>query len=203
MTLTKEDRRRLARAFKLTLRWHAFQQRKNSEIPYMSHLVQVMGIILEHSGDVDQAIAGLFHDALEDAPGATERKERETIILEKFGEDVMQIVLDCTDTGVDESIGEKAPWRKRKEKYLEHLAKTSDRSLLVAACDKRHNLYSMVWDLRHSGIEYLASFNAEPDQQVWFFEKVLEAIEGRVPERLFSEMETLTGELRDLVAAAH
>src|SRR6185436_14107268 len=44
--------------------------RKGSEVPYLTHLLQVMVTVGEHGGDEDQLIAALLHDYLEDVPGA-------------------------------------------------------------------------------------------------------------------------------------
>src|SRR5262245_36252744 len=46
---------------------HQTQLRKGTPIPYLSHLLGVASLVLEHGGDEDQAIAGLLHDVLEDA----------------------------------------------------------------------------------------------------------------------------------------
>ena len=48
---------------------HSDQLRKGTEIPYISHLLAVAGLVLEHGGDEDEAIAALLHDAVEDAGG--------------------------------------------------------------------------------------------------------------------------------------
>ena len=53
---------------------HGGHTRKGSETPYMSHLLGVASIVLEHGGEEDRAIAGLLHDAVEDAGGR--RRER-------------------------------------------------------------------------------------------------------------------------------
>ena len=50
--------------------------------------------------------------------------------------------------------------------------------LLVTACDKRHNLGALVADLRTHGPGYLDHFNADKEDQVWYFENVLKAMEG-------------------------
>ena len=42
---------------------HRNQFRKGTSIPYISHLMTVSALVLEHGGDEDQAIAGLLHDA--------------------------------------------------------------------------------------------------------------------------------------------
>ena len=46
---------------------HRSQLRKETTIPYVSHLLSVAGLVLESGGDEDLAIAGLLHDAVEDA----------------------------------------------------------------------------------------------------------------------------------------
>ncbi len=197
--LSTDDRRRLVRGTELALTWHAGQMRKGSDIPYVSHLSQVSGLVLEHGGDVGQAIAGLLHDALEDAASADERRERETVIRQEFGEAVLEIVLDCTDTRAGESIDSKAPWKQRKSRYLAHLADAGDRSLLVAACDKRHNLHALVWDVRVQGSGYMDRFRSNPADQIWYFTGVAKAFSGRIPRRLEAELRALLEEFRALL----
>ncbi|MGH0038274.1 MAG: HD domain-containing protein [Myxococcota bacterium] len=202
MAMSPEDRARLALAAELAAAWHAGQTRKGTDIPYVSHLLQVAGSVLEHGGDVDQAIAGLLHDALEDAGSAAERAARETALRERFGGDVLEIVLACTDTGADESAADKRPWKQRKTRFLDALAEAPERALLVVGCDKRHNLHALVWDLEIHGPGYLERFNAGPADQVWYFARVRAALEGRVPERLYRECLALEERFVELVAQA-
>ena len=199
MGLDEPDQARLTRAAQLALSWHADQSRKGSEIPYVSHLFQVAGLVLEHGGDVDQAIAGFLHDSLEDADSPEERTRRDRTIREEFGAGVLQMVLDCTDTQENEALGNKAPWKERKTRYIEHLARADSRSLLVAACDKRHNLDALVGDVRAQGIGYLDRFRAGAEDQIWYFEGVIEALRNRIPLRLLQELETRSAEFRALV----
>jgi (p)ppGpp synthase/HD superfamily hydrolase len=198
MHLDEADRRRLGRALELALEWHADQFRKGTEIPYASHLLQVAGLVLEHGGDADQAAAGLFHDALEDAKSPEERRDREQVIAREFSGDVLRIVRACTDTEEHEVLGHKAPWRERKTRFLERLPKLAERSLLVVACDKRHNLDALVADVRAFGRGYLDRFKAEPEDQIWYFESVHEAVLGRIPPRLQRELADLLERFRTL-----
>jgi (p)ppGpp synthase/HD superfamily hydrolase len=195
------DRDRLLEATSLAYEWHAGHTRKQSTIPYVSHLLQVKGLVLEHAGDTDQAIAGLLHDALEDAPDPESRRQREAHIQSRFGWDVLEIVLQCTDTQTDEALETKRPWRERKERFLERLRSATDRSLLVAACDKRHNLHALVWDVETHGTTYFQRFNADAQEQLWYFEQILDTLRGRIPDRLFREIESLVAHLRRLVDA--
>jgi GTP pyrophosphokinase len=196
--LGARDRRRLERAFELAVEWHAKQLRKGTSIPYLSHLVQVAGLVLEHGGGVEQAAAAFLHDALEDAPDARERAARERRIRRELGPTVLRIVLDCTDTLADESLAGKRPWKERKQRYLAHLANAPRASVLVSVCDKRHNLGTIAADVREHGVGYLRRFSGTPAEQLWYFRGILRAGGARIPSKLRAEMRAL---LRELAAA--
>lgn len=111
-------------------RLHAGQTRKGGEeIRYIGHLLGVCSLTLEAGGDEDQAIAALLHDAAEDQGG------RETLesIRCRFGDRVAGIVEACTDTFEDP----KPPWRRRKERYLEHIDSLPADTLLIVCADKQ------------------------------------------------------------------
>lgn len=190
---------RLVEATELAWTWHGALTRKGRSTTYVSHLLAVESLVLECGGGPDEAIAALLHDALEDAPSRAARDERERVIDTRMGPAVLQIVLDCTDTLRDEAGRAKRPWRERKERYLAQLAGTSPASRLVAACDKRHNLGDLVWDLHHEGPPTLDRFNAGPAEQLWYFESVARVCADAIPARLALELERLTGELRGFV----
>ena len=71
---------------------HRHQWRKGKPVPYIAHLIAVSGLVWEDGGTEDQAIAGLLHDAIEDA-GQT----KDSIAL-RYGSVVAGIVVACTDT---------------------------------------------------------------------------------------------------------
>jgi len=193
----KIDPDRLAEAVAFAGRAHDGQVRKGEHsAAYICHLLSVSGLVIEHGGDTDQAIAALLHDALEDCADVTGASLRAA-----FGERVARIVQDCTDTLAGDSPEQKSPWEERKRRYLEHLAGVPDESLLVAVCDKRHNLGALVGDLRAFGLGALRGFNAGPMQQMWYYEEFLRRISGRVPARLQLELEDLTFKLRGLFQA--
>jgi len=193
------DQTRLIEATELAHRWHASQVRKGTAIPYISHLLQVQGLVLEHGGDAEQAVAGLLHDSLEDAETPAEARERAASIEARFGAGALAIVRDCTDTADDEAGADKGPWRERKQRYLAQLAAAPERSLLVAACDKLHNLNALMWDVEAHGADYLDRFNAGPAEQLWYFDSVVAIAEGRVPARLQNELSARVESFRVLV----
>ena len=54
---------------------HRRQMRKGTAIPYISHLLAVSSLVLEHGGDETEAIAALLHDAAEDQGGKARLEE--------------------------------------------------------------------------------------------------------------------------------
>ena len=110
---------RFAEAVAKAADWHEGQVRKGTNVPYISHLLIVAGIVVQAGGDEDEAIAALLHDAIEDA-GATREEIEET-----FGERVAAIVWECTDA--TQEMKSEIPWRARKEGYIARLEATEDR----------------------------------------------------------------------------
>ena len=168
---------------------HAQQVRKQTTIPYISHLLGVSSLALEYGADEDEAIAALLHDAVED-----HGPSHIAIIREKFGERVLEIVLGCTD-----AEGEpKPPWRERKQRYLAHLEHASASIHLVSACDKLHNLRSIVRDYRASGEALWPRFKAGRDGVVWYYEQLAERL-VKAPQALQFDLRLTLQELRSLL----
>lgn len=57
----REGHAKLARAVSLACSYHQQQVRKGTTIPYVSHLLQVAGLVLEYGGDLEQAAVHLLH----------------------------------------------------------------------------------------------------------------------------------------------
>ena len=171
---------------------HRDQTRKQTEIPYVAHLLAVSAIVLENGGDEDQAIAALLHDAPEDQGG------RATLgmIRDRFGDLVARIVEDCTDTFEDP----KPDWLARKIAYLKHLEHQADAaSLLVSAADKLHNLRAIRGDFAQQGEQLWDRFNGRPGQQLWYFQGLAliynERMAGRLADIFSHEVERFAAEL--------
>ncbi len=121
---------RIAAAFALAAQVHESQTRKGSDVPYIAHPMAVAAQVLAWHGGEDQFIAALLHDVVEDG-GA----QYEAIIRTKFGDDVLAMVLACSDAAP--APGEKkAPWLERKRAYLKHVEAARQDALLVSAADK-------------------------------------------------------------------
>lgn len=198
MTLSAADQERLVRAVELAAGWHADQVRKATDAPYLSHLLQVAGLVLEHGGTVDQALAALLHDAVED----TEATLAE--ITAALGPEVAAIVDHCTDTLPGDTPEAKSPWPVRKARYVERLRHAPADVVLVAACDKVHNLGALVSEARADGLGAISppAFNATPVEQLAFYDAVADAVVGRVPSSLATELERRVADLRAIVTGA-
>lgn len=162
-------------ALHLASELHRQQLRKESGVPYVSHLLAVCSLALEFGADEDQAIAALLHDAVEDQGGMATAAR----IRARFGDRVADLVLALTDAVVTP----KPPWRERKERYLEHLAAAPDEVLLVSCCDKIHNARSIVADHAESGAELWARFTGGRDGTLWYYRELAAIFARRGPSR--------------------
>src|SRR4051812_26598333 len=193
---------RFDKALVYAARHHRQQLRKGSRVPYMSHLMSVSAIVLEHGGSEDQAIAALLHDAVEDAPdgqGPTVLRE----IRERFGERVADMVEACSD-GLDAAGNRSGSWAERKRPYVAGLldpAKKSDEALLVTAADKIHNGSRIAADLREFGPAFWSTFNACEHELLWYYTSVDTAVTERLPKSSIAE--ALHRAVDELVAAAN
>lgn len=114
-------------------RWHAPQRRKGAaQEPYINHLIEVTMLVAEatEGKDPNLIMAALLHDAIEDQ-GVTRAE-----IVERFGEDVANLVAEVTD---DKSL-EKL---ERKRLQIVNAPKKTQRAKLLKLADKTSNLRSL------------------------------------------------------------
>lgn len=168
---------------------HRKQTRKGTNIPYISHLLAVASLVIEHGGDEDQVIAALLHDAVEDQGGAATLEE----IRGRFGKRVAMIVEDCTDAWEDP----KPEWRKRKEDYLAHLRRVPVDSLLVSLADKVHNALAIRRDRDEIGEAIWARFNGGKDGTIWYYRSLSDCFSERLPGPMVNELGRIVSELEE------
>lgn len=164
--------------------------RKETDIPYISHLLAVASIVLEHGGTEQEAIAALLHDAVEDQGGAATREK----IRQKFGEEVIAIVDGCSDTDVKP----KPPWRQRKEAHIAHLRTASSSVHLVYAADKLHNSRCILADYRQVGEALWARFNGGKEGTLWYYRTLSDLFKTFVNSPLTEELDGTVTELETL-----
>ena len=156
-------------AFKIASHEHRDCVRKGTSIPYISHLLAVSALVIEHGGNEVQTAAALLHDVIEDT------ENDEFMLRALIDEPVADIVVACSDT----QKKPKPAWRLRKEKYLKHLREMIaepkvNPAILVALADKVHNAETTADTVLHKGktakeIYDDPNFNAKVDEQKWWY----------------------------------
>ncbi|MGP0031651.1 MAG: HD domain-containing protein [Acidimicrobiales bacterium] len=180
-------------AFQLASDLHRTQQRKSTQIPYISHLMVVTGLVIEHGGTEDEAIAGLLHDAVEDQGGQVTLER----IRDQFGDEVAQLVSALSDT--DQTP--KPPWRARKEQYLRHLEDAPIGVLRISAADKLHNARAIVRDYLIFGEDLWNRFSAPANDQIWYYRSLADVFRRRLGGPLASDLSRTVSDLEWLMGS--
>jgi (p)ppGpp synthase/HD superfamily hydrolase len=178
---------RLQRAFRYAAEKHDGQARKQTAVPYLSHLMAVASLVLEAGGDEEMAIAALLHDVVEDCGGMPRLRE----IRRQFGLKVAHIVEGCTDSFVDP----KPPWIERKKKYLDGVKRADAETRLVSACDKLHNVRTILADYRKDGEAIWARFNGRKEGTLWYYRALSDEYQRRDQNRITRELALAVAEL--------
>jgi (p)ppGpp synthase/HD superfamily hydrolase len=141
---------RINHAFAFAAKHHDRQVRKGTRLPYLTHPANVAVILTRYDQDEQTVVAGILHDVIEDCvrDGYT-RDMLEQRIGDKFGPEVLDIVLSVTQRQVDEE-GIELSSEERKDDYLARLAAASDSARWVCAADKIHNGSSILADLERT-----------------------------------------------------
>src|SRR6267143_5586516 len=186
---------RLQRAFRYAAERHAGQTRKQTAVPYLSHLMAVASLVLEAGGDEDMAIAALLHDVVEDCGGMPRLRE----VRKKFGPRVAKIVEGCTD-----SFGDPKPeWMERKKGYLREVKDADAETRLVSAADKLHNVRTILADYRRYGESIWKRFSGKREGTLWYYRALSDEYQRRNPNRITRELEIAVAELERAVGRNH
>jgi (p)ppGpp synthase/HD superfamily hydrolase len=185
--------RRLDEAIALAVDAFRDRVRKQTDIPYVTHLLQVMVTVGEHGGDEEQMIAAVLHDYLEDIEHATVEE-----VANRFGPRVAAMVEALSDT-VEHP---KPPWRPRKEAYLARLRAEGPDLKLISAADKLHNARSIVRDLRRVGLSVFDRFSVPRDETLWYYDEVVRALGDGFSHPLLDELRAEVSTLAKETATA-
>ena len=125
----------LTRAYRFSAASHDGQQRASGE-PYLSHPLQVAGLLVDFRMDVTTVTAGLLHDVLEDTETTKADLERE------FGIEIAELVDGVTKLG-------KLAFSSREERQAENFRKMlvamarDLRVLMIKLADRLHNMRTL------------------------------------------------------------
>ncbi len=178
---------RLQRAFRYAAEKHDGQARKQTAVPYLSHLMAVASLVLEAGGNEDLAIAALLHDVVEDCGGMPLLRE----IRRRFGPRVAHIVEGCTDS----FVVPKPEWIERKRQYLDEVKRADAETRLVSASDKLHNVRTILADYRKDGESIWARFNGKKEGTLWYYRALSDEYQRRNQNRITRELAIAVAEL--------
>jgi (p)ppGpp synthase/HD superfamily hydrolase len=102
---------------------HGEQKRKYDGAPYIQHLDNVAGILVEHGYDDPTLIAAaLLHDTVEDTPTTVQE------LVDEFGEEIAELVYWLTDTekGNRKARALQSAWRLARAPRNAKLIKLAD-----------------------------------------------------------------------------
>jgi GTP pyrophosphokinase len=125
----------LERAYRFSERSHEGQQRASGE-PYLSHPLEVAGLLVNFKMDVTTVTAGLLHDVLEDTKATKGDLQRE------FGTEIADLVDGVTKIG-------KLAFSSREERQAENFRKMlvamarDLRVLMIKLADRLHNMRTL------------------------------------------------------------
>jgi GTP pyrophosphokinase len=125
----------LTRAYRFSEASHRGQQRASGE-PYLSHPMEVAGILAGLKMDLTTITAGLLHDVLEDTGATKDDLNRE------FGQEIAELVDGVTKIG-------KLAFSSREERQAENFRKMlvamarDLRVLMIKLADRLHNMRTL------------------------------------------------------------
>lgn len=152
---------------------HRGQTRKSSDIPYVSHLFEVAGILMEHKACENLVIAGLLHDVLEDTNKTI--ADMECLFAPSKAKEIIKLVL--ADTEKDKSM----PWKQRKLETIGYLKRTKSKNgILLIAADKLSNLRSFYRTLQDCGESMWQDYNSGKEDQHWYYETIGELLNNKL-----------------------
>lgn len=123
------------RAYVYSARIHEGQVRLSGE-PYLSHPLEVAGLLTELKLDTVSVAAGLLHDALEDTSATAEELTR------TFGSQVTRIVEGVTKLS---ALSFRSSEARQAESFRKMILAMADdiRVILIKLCDRLHNMRTL------------------------------------------------------------
>lgn len=183
---------------------HAGQVRKGTDVPYLSHLLSVAALVIEHGGDEVQATGGVLHDVVEDCGGLRRLEDVRAV----FGEEVAALVDALSDSKPLDGAT-KEDWKQRKQDYLTHLGvmvDTDHPAVLVSLCDKLHNARAIVADASDEagpGARVWGRFAGTATDTAWYYHSLADAFRrGQLPGRAVAAFDAEVEELSRLAEVA-
>ena len=181
----------------LATKEHRHQNRKGTDIPYITHPVHVSVILARHEFPEPVIIAALLHDVVEDQDYSLHRIE------ETFGSTVVEMVAALSEQKRDRRGGVR-PWKIRKREALERLDRASTGAVAVKAADVLHNTQALVADLRREGPGIWERFNSDPESSLRYYRDAADVARERLGDHpLVAELDDSLDDLELVINGAN
>lgn len=170
------------KALEIAAKAHRNQNRKGTDIPYITHPAAVALMLCKAGCSEDVIATGILYDTIEDTTITID------FIRDNFGEKVASIVEGCSEP--DKTL----PWEDRKKHTLEYLKTAPLEVKLVVCADKLHNIMSIANEYSKIGEDVWKRFKRGKEEQEWYFRGLVESLyyrnEDRGPATIFEDFRT-------------
>lgn len=182
--------KKLIAAFAYAMQQH--RDHKKMGQPIMSHVLDVVSLILHFGGDEDTAIAAMLHDTNERA-----KKPILADIKRIFNTNVADIVRVCSEVP-------DVSWKEQRQIRIDSLATIDTSSLLVLSCEVLSNIKRLLFRLhaaQNKGqvLSYL-KMKGGINGKLWYYREFCNALRARqeYPDVVY-ELEVTVRELENLI----
>lgn len=179
---TSKEMNLIHEAIIFAARKHAGQVRKGTDIPYITHPMEVMQILTNESCTEDVIIAGILHDTLEDTNTSSEE------ILNLFNENILKLVTA-------ESEDKSKSWKERKQATIDSLTNSHNDIKMICLADKLSNLRSLSAEKEAWGEIAWTKFNAPRVEIEWYYRQVFMKVSDLWRTKMYQEYSTLLDEV--------
>jgi myo-inositol-1(or 4)-monophosphatase len=166
----------VVRAFLLAADLHENQTRKASlvpGVPYMSHLMEVAGMVMSSGAPETVVAAALLHDSIEDQGSQTR-----SAIQQQLGAEVLALVEECTEPGSGGAT--KAPWLERKKAALQRMQHLSMGAFMIMVADKLQNMRELRRNVSLRGNQAFKGFRVDKAAVLWYHQEIAREMQRRL-----------------------
>lgn len=144
---------------------HYGQVRKSEkDKPMVIHPINVANILSEYGFDDNVVCSGYLHDVIEDT------KYEDKDILEKFGGDILSLVMGASEPNKELS------WEERKQCTIDKVKSLDIRHKAVVCADKISNLEDLQIMFEKTGKYDFSNFNRGYEKQKWYFTSLYDSL---------------------------
>jgi (p)ppGpp synthase/HD superfamily hydrolase len=171
----------LSQALRFAFHYHEKETRSDTNSPYVSHVLAVVSLILEHGGDEDLAVAAALQ-----APGIDQDKDVMANILTQFGPWTASIVVAC-----------QASYPHSVDDIVKITKQHTDVHLILCA-ELLHTARLVCMDLRTSGLKRFGGMEDVRRATLWYYATLEDCFRSLVPGTMPTEFRAAVQEMRQL-----